>query len=367
MKILLLADINSSHTRKWVRGLRAKGIEVAVFSMSVPREDWYTPLNVTCKSFGADAQLQSKQSALAKLGYLKAISSLRIFYKSQKVDIVHAHYATSYGLLGALLKAKPYLISVWGSDIQDFPYRSKLHKGIMKFIFSRANMICSTSQSMLKDIDYVGAYQKVQVPFGINIAEFDIKHHENKDVLNFGTIKTLETVYGIDLLLQAFQLYLQRTQRKDKLIVYGKGAQSAEYHELAKDLGVADQVIFKGYVERAKVSKAFQELDVYLSLSRRESYGVAALEASASALPVITSKAEGFSEVVEEGRSGYRVDIKDLNGVVERMISLQDLSLRSKLGNYGREMVEKNFVFEKDVQKQIEVYSEVLKYGKIRT
>lgn len=360
MKILFLADVNSSHTRKWVLGLRENGIAVAIFSMSAPREDWYTRVDVECAYFGADPSLQDKQSAFAKLSYLKAVAAVKRFVKEIKPDILHAHYATSYGMLGALSGKRPYLISVWGSDVQDFPYRSFLHKKILSLIFKRADIICSTSDSMLKDIDFVGAKAKVKLPFGIDLDEFKMKKHLAKDQVIFGTIKTMDEVYGIDVLLRAFALYIKKTNWDDKLFLYGKGPQTDKLKILAKELKIDHLVEFKGYAYRKVISESYHSLDVYLSLSRRESYGVAALEASASGLPLITSKAEGFFEVVDEGQTGFRLDIDDLDGITEKMMILRDVDLRKEMGTKGRFWVETNFNFEEDVLKQKQLYISVL-------
>lgn len=362
MKVLFLADVNSSHTRKWVLGLVSKGVEVSIFSMSTPREDWYTDLNIEVGYFGANQKLQDKQSAFAKFSYLKAVKEVKQFVKKINPSILHAHYATSYGLLGALSRRKPYVISVWGSDIQDFPYRSILHKRILKFVFSKADMVCSTSESMLKDIDYVGTRNRIKIPFGINIEEFKKKNHLDIENLKFGTVKTMDHVYGVDHLIRAFKVYLDQTGRMDTLELYGKGPQTESLKVLAKSLNIEDNVHFNGYVLRKNIASAYQSLDVYLSLSRRESYGVAALEASASALPLITSTAEGFDEVVEEGKSGFKVKVSEGNyqKVVDRMIQLQNFELRNSMGNYGRQRVISDFDFQNDLEKQIEVYRELL-------
>ncbi|MDX1445541.1 glycosyltransferase [Lishizhenia sp.] len=365
MKILFLADVNSSHTRKWVMGLRKNNIEVAIFSMSAPREDWYTNISVECVYFGADPSLQDKQSAFAKLSYLKAVKEVKSFVKKIQPDVVHAHYATSYGLLGALCGRRPYIISVWGSDIQDFPYRSMVHKQVMRFIFNKADLICSTSDSMLKDIDYVGAKRKVKLPFGINLEEFKVKTHIDKDVLHFGTVKTMDTVYGVDILIRAFHKYLEQTKRKDVLELYGKGPQMENLKDLVKVLGIDNSVHFHGYVNRVDIAEAYLNLDVYMSLSRRESYGVAALEASVSGLPLITSEAEGFKEVLVEGETGYRVEIEPLNLqlVVDKMMLLQNVELRKEIGLKGRERVVEFFNFENDIQQQIKIYRDLLDEG----
>ena len=362
MKILFLADVNSSHTRKWVLGLRENGIAVAIFSMSAPREDWYTRVDVECAYFGADPRLQDKQSAFAKLSYLKAVVAVKRFIKEIKPDILHAHYATSYGMLGALSGKRPYLISVWGSDVQDFPYRSFLHKKILSLIFKRADIICSTSDSMLKDIDFVGAKAKVKLPFGINLDEFKQKTHAYKDVLHFGTVKTMDKVYGVDLLIRAFHLYVQQTGRNDKLELYGKGPETESLKDLVKELKLNKHVNFNGYVLRENIAEAYLNLDVYMSLSRRESYGVAALEASVSSLPLITSEAEGFKEVVVEEETGFRVEVNtpNLQSVVDKMILLQSEKLRAEIGDKGRKRVIEFFNFENDIQQQIDLYRDLL-------
>jgi len=361
MKVLFLADVNSSHTRKWVLGLVSKGIEVSIFSMSAPRQCWYKDVNVQCVYFGADPSLQNKQSAFAKLSYLKAIKEVKSFVKKIQPDIVHAHYATSYGLLGALCGRKPYVISVWGSDIQDFPYRSKLHKLLMSYILSRSTFVCSTSKAMMGNINYVNPKLKVKmIPFGINMGDFKIKKHLKRSTLVFGTIKTLDHVYGVDVLIESFNLYLKQTSRNDRLLIVGDGVEREKLEEKVEYLGISHLVDFKGRIPQLEVPKMLQEIDIYLSLSRRESFGVSALEASSSGIPVITSEAEGFKEVVMDNVTGFRVAIEKQDKVVERMIRLQDSDLRNQMGNAGRGFVLEKFNFEKNLKDQISLYQNII-------
>ena len=120
MKILLLADANSSHVQKWAIGLVNLGVEVALFSFNRAQYDWYSQVKNLHIVYQPEANSDSI-SVFQKLGYLLHLSRLKKAIDLFRPDIIHAHYASSYGLLGALSNFHPFLISVWGSDVYNFP------------------------------------------------------------------------------------------------------------------------------------------------------------------------------------------------------------------------------------------------------
>ena len=102
MRILFLADINSSHTQRWVNGLTTHGLQVGIFSFTVPKDAWYKSLNIAC---------YHPVAKLTKWKYVFQLSSLRKAIRTFQPDILHAHYATSYGLLARLSGFQPFVIS----------------------------------------------------------------------------------------------------------------------------------------------------------------------------------------------------------------------------------------------------------------
>src|SRR5690606_14690363 len=113
--------------------------------------------------------------------------------------ILHAHYATSYGLIGALSGFKPFVLSVWGADVYDFPRRSKLHKKLFQYNLKKADLILSTSEIMRNELKKYTAKEVLVTPFGVDTSVFCKKDIAEKDnsVINIGTIKSLEEKYGI--------------------------------------------------------------------------------------------------------------------------------------------------------------------------
>ena len=119
-------------------------------------------------------------------------------------DILHAHYASSYGLLGALANFHPFILSIWGADIFSFPKKSFLHRYIFNFNLRVADKILSTSQIMAKEIKKYTNKEIIVTPFGIDINTFKPGNKVDKIKGEFdfiiGTIKGLEEIYGIEYL-----------------------------------------------------------------------------------------------------------------------------------------------------------------------
>lgn len=96
MKILLLSDANSSHTIKWVTSLAIRDIDILIFSLN-NKHEYNKYKNIKIKSL--NEKVTKKEGSIFKLKYLKALPLLKKIIKEYNPDILHAHYASSYGLL----------------------------------------------------------------------------------------------------------------------------------------------------------------------------------------------------------------------------------------------------------------------------
>jgi len=160
----------------------------------------------------------------------------------------------------------------------------------------------------------------------------------------------LEPIYGIDTVIKAFALFLQRIPSKDdvRLVIYGKGSKRQELEQLCETLRVDSKVDFKGYIKNSDVPAALNQMDLFCLGSRSESFGVAAVEAMACQLPVIATDADGLKEVIENNVTGYIVSQdspREMADAIERLY--RNESLRKKLGENGRKRVEELYDWEK--------------------
>jgi glycosyltransferase involved in cell wall biosynthesis len=365
MKILLLADINSPHIEKWATSLSGRGLQIAIFSLSAPKGSWhqhygieiFVPARIDSRIFSSG--LYRKRKYLLYVGKLKKV--IRRF----RPDIVHAHYASSYGFLGTLSGFHPFVISVWGSDINFFARTPVLGRFILKFNFSRAERILSTSRAMVPSILRFTNKEVLITPFGIDTDTFHpaVSSLPVKTEIMIGTIKSLEEVYGIDDLLHAFARLKERLpSRQLKLMIVGGGSLENDLKTLAGNLGISQDTDFTGQVPYREVPDYLHKLDIYAALSISESFGVAVLEASSCGIPVVVSDAGGLPEVVENGKTGFVVPSKDSGKAAEALERLVlSAGLRREMGINGRKRVLEFYKWSECVDKMTEIYSRV--YG----
>src|SRR6056297_965611 len=150
MKILLLANHASPHIIKWSTALAQRGYRVLIFSLTAREVYEYSPeLKIEVVSAGVPlSTIRSKKSRLVKVRYLLSVGLLKQTIQLFQPDILHAHRASSYGLLGVLSGFKPLITSVWGEDVFDFPRRSFFHAYFLKWVLSHSTQILSTSEVM---------------------------------------------------------------------------------------------------------------------------------------------------------------------------------------------------------------------------
>lgn len=369
-KVLILSDINSAHTQRWVSSLAAESIEVGVFTLSYPTSDWYKLIPNVKVLFSATKQdsIQQKGS-FSKIKYIKVVPQLKKIILSFQPDILHAHYATSYGLIGSLSKFHPYIISAWGSDVMDFPNKSYFHKKILQFNFKKADMLLATSNAIVEAIKDVSDVKTQVIPFGIDTNVFKAikeEKNESKDEIVVGTIKSLETIYGIDILIQAFKIVVEKHKNIQlKLLLVGGGSKEDRLKSLVKELNLEKNTLFTGKVEYSKIVQYHNRIDIFVNVSRNESFGVAVLESSACGKPVIVSNVGGLKEVVLNNVTGFLTEpenIQDVANAIEKLVLNKDLC--DEMGENGRKFVKEKYEFSQNVSDTISLYEKLI--NKIR-
>lgn len=363
MKVFLLAEARSSHVIKWVRALANKGLSIYVLSLFPYEETAYKGYkNIKIESCNMESYFLNRDiNTLYKIHYIKALSRVKKIIKEFKPDILHAHFATSYGILGALSGFHPLIISVWGSDVYDFPQKSFFHKKFLEFNLKRADKILSTSHVMAKETEKYTNKPIEVTPFGVDLKQFKSISNKNKnEMITIGTIKALEDKYGIKYLLQAFKIVKYSNKEIPlKLLIVGGGSKESELKKLSKELRIDKDTEFIGKICFDYTSEYYNKLSiaVFPSILNSESFGVSVIEASACEIPVIVSNVGGLPEVTQDGVTGIVVEPKNsfkLAAAIKRLIF--DDNLRIAMGKNGRERVSKLYDFNNNVNQMINIY-----------
>lgn len=362
MKIVLLANADSVHTVRWAAALSAAGLEVIVATQDDISPEMPPDVRVAVLPHSG------------QLGYFRNARALRRLLAQERPDLVNAHYASGYGTTARLARFRPTLLSVWGSDVYSFPLRSRLHRWLLRANLTAATKLASTSHAMARQTAGLLAGDRLAeiaiTPFGVDMSRFQLgKACKASDRIVVGTVKALQHVYGIDYLLRAFAAARASLAATDPdlagrttLLIVGDGSERDELVALAGTLGLTDVVTFRPHVAHDKVPAALHDLDVYVALSRMESFGVAVIEASACGLPVIVSDAGGLPEVVADGKTGFVVPVGDVAAAADRIVTLvRDEGLRQRMGSAGRARTADRYDWQANVRTMIAVYKDALR------
>jgi len=144
------------------------------------------------------------------------------------------------------------------------------------------------------------------------------------------------------------------------LLIVGKGSQENILKSLTIKLGIQDDTVFTGFINYDKVPEYHNMLDigVFASIEDSESFGVAVLEASACAKPVIVSNVGGLPEVVEDGKTGFVVEKQNPEILAKALLNLvDDEELRIQIGQNGRNKVILQYSWTESVNKMLAVYN----------
>lgn len=362
MKVMLLGNGKSIHMIRWANSLCAQN---EVFLVC-------TSDNIPIKGTISENVQVFSLPYKAPLGYYTNFIALKRLFKKHKPNIVNAHYVSGYGTLARLAKVKPLLLSAWGSDVYAFPYENKYKYNLVKKNLIYANRIASTSNCMATQIRRI-LNSEIDIsitPFGTDVEMFSMKKKHSEDSkFVFSTIKTLSKLYRIDLLIEAYALFVEKLQsihvvNNTVFNIYGEGPEYETLLKLISEKKLNDFVFLRGYAEHSTLPKLLHNTDIFLLGSEKESFGVAAVEAMACGVPVIASNAEGFKEVIFNQKTGIIVESDFPKDFAEEMFMLfQDDERRNKISKSARERVLELYDWNENVKTMQNVYDDMLKVG----
>lgn len=360
MKVVFLAGQNSIHTVRWANAMVQKVSQLHLLTMHQPSD----PINSKVKIHNLPHK--------APHGYFLNTKHVQKLLAEIQPDLLHVHYASGYGTLGRLSNYHPLLLSVWGSDVYDFPATSFLHRALVAANLRQADWVASTSEvmaqqtkSLCPDISHLSI-----TPFGIDLDKFRPEPKQDRNYITIGTVKKLAPKYGIDILIKAFAqarkmaiAQAPNLAEKLRLIIVGDGVQRKELESLTQQLKINHVTNFVGAVPHQQVPDYLNQMDVYVAASRldSESFGVAVLEASACGLPVIVSDVGGLPEVVQDQITGYITPKENVAAIAEAIVKLvHNSDTRQHLGLAGRQLVIKRYAWDENVGLVYEIYSKLL-------
>ena len=302
LKICFLADGISIHTKRWCDYFNQQGHEIHLITFR------NTKLDSAIVHF-IDVGDISVSGGNWKT--LLAVPKIRRLLNEIKPDIFHSHYATSYGITGALCFFKPYIVTTLGSDILISPQESIIIRLLLKFVFKRANWITTMAEHMKSVIIELGAKEsKVSVvPFGIDINIFNANNrHLSKDTFVITSTRNFETVYNIPHLLKAVAT-IKKHIPNIQLNLIGDGSQRKALEQMVVDMNLKDCTTFYGKIPQLQIAEILNQSHLFISVSLSDGNNISLNEAMACGVLCIATDIAANKQWINDGENGFLVKI----------------------------------------------------------
>ncbi|MEM2144079.1 MAG: glycosyltransferase family 4 protein [Candidatus Jordarchaeaceae archaeon] len=285
--------------------------------------------------------------------------------EKEEFDVIHCHDWMTFkaGIKAKRASGKPLIVHVHATEFDRTGGNAHpIVYDIERRGLHEADRIIAVSQfTKNKIVQYYGVHpDKVTVVYNavdLNDARFENNFKINKRdkiVLFLGRL-TLQK--GPDYFVEAAKKCLE-FDSNIKFIIAGTGSMEWRLIERVAELGIADKVLFAGFVTDEEREMLYQMADVYVMPSVSEPFGMTPLEALKYGTPVIISKQSGVSEVLKHC---LKVDFWDINQLVDKILGvLRYKELKHTLREHGSLEVRK-FDWNQSARKCIEVYNEVLR------
>ena len=289
-----------------------------------------------------------------------------VVYK-HKIDILHVHYAIPHAYAAYMAKKIlfengykiPIVTTLHGTDITlvgNHPF----YKPAVTFSINKSDIVTCVSKSLMEDTrQFFGIEREIKViPNFIDIDKYRtmydardknvIAQGDEKIIVHVSNFRPLKRIIDVIKIFEKINLKID-----SKLIMVGDGPEKKKAKDYLRKNNLKNRVIFVGKTN--EVDKILCSSDLFLLPSEKESFGLAALEAMALKVPVVSSNTGGLPELNINGNSGYTSDIGDIESMASNAIRiLSDKSLKRKYRSQAFENAKKY-----DIKKIIPLYEEI--------
>ena len=305
--------------------------------------------------------------------YELALSSKLVdMIKLHKIEVMHVHYAIPHAYAAYMAQKilleddifVPIVTTLHGTDITlvgNHPF----YKPAVTFSINKSNAVTAVSQSLKDDtLRLFDIKNEINVVTNfIDMTKFEHQFTEckrgvmaedhEKIITHISNLRSVKRIPDVIKIFNNIQKEIP-----SKLIMVGEGPEREGAEQLCAELGITNKVVFVG--NSNEIDRILCFSDLFLLPSETESFGLSALEAMASSVPVISSNAGGIPEVNKNGFSGYLSDVGNVDEMSKNAISILSNDSTLKTFKTNAKQQARKFAINQIVPKYEAIYEKAL-------
>jgi len=285
-------------------------------------------------------------------------------------DLIHVHSAfgasfwrkTPFLLLGSLLRI-PVVDHIHGSQLDGF-YRkaSPGKRRVVDFVFQKCSAVIALTEQWKADFEAFAAREKIHVVanYGQFLPNCEPEKRRGDTVLFLGFLSEAKGCLDIPQIAAR----VCREIPEVRFVLAGTGAPSdiCRIRKAAQEQGIADRLVFPGWLRGSEKEAWLRQADVFLLPSYTEGMPVSVLEAMGHGIPVVSTTVGGIPALVKNAEAGYLLEPGNCAGMAEAVSRLlQDPARRQEMGETAASLVRENYSLEKHICDLAAVYDSLMK------
>jgi glycosyltransferase involved in cell wall biosynthesis len=329
--------------------------------------------------------LNRSQSRTKALSYLFdsafAVFQIKKLFKKINPDIVHAHYVWDYGVVGALLMVRPFVISAWGSDVYVVPKRSRMYRLIITAALKRADIITTTSEYMktyLHNMFHIPQETLIRVPWGVDLNIFHQGYDEEVKILKERLAipqgspvvisnRHMNPLYNVQTIIDAVY-HTVKTHPGTTFIMlrgYGSPEFEDEMKVRAESLGISKNIRFISTLLSPEEMVIYLNMaDIFISLPMTDQFASSIMEGMACGVIPVVSTIEVYTQYLKDGENAFFVNPENPEELAEKIIYCIDHpQIKEEFSRINRAIIEKEEDWSKNARKMEELYKKLLQEG----
>ena len=268
----------------------------------------------------------------------------------EKLDLLHVHYAIPHASAGLMAKqilatkgiSIPIVTTLHGTDIT-LVGKEATYASVVTYVINQSDVVTAVSNSLRSDTYSLFKIQKKikVIPNFVDIKKFKKQHKDHfkkaicpngerlmVHISNFRKVKRVQDVISV---------FCKVSEKMPvKLLLVGDGPERSEMEKITRETCSIKDVRFLG--KMSNVEEILSVCDLFIMTSEKESFGLAALEAMACQVPVISTNVGGLLELNQNGITGYTCNVGDIEDMTEKTLHVlnEDYLPKFKVAAYKK-------------------------------